>query len=188
MKTIKARKIEVPFNMTELLDKRAGNKAGILRDIIAELGELHSLDKYALRMAMGVTVKYMLETDELPEKPMSLKRFTQMMWVMIVAYTLGTMSVDEDGEVHVGTQDDISFIGEVLSADYFEFRNGKRVPATSVLPRIQDLTSEGVLKEVFETIAGKGLRKRNRLSPEHALRIAGLIMQASDLLAGETEI
>lgn len=182
-KIVKAREIVIPHDLPELLDKKAGRPKGELRNLCADDGNLREIDKWAMKVAMGFTIKNLMETPALPAKPMSLERFSHMMWVVTLAYTLGTLKVDDTGEVQIGRVTDIGFVAKVMEADEFQFRNGRKVPAEALMPVLQHLTSEDAIKQIYADIAGKGIFKRTELQADHAMNLAELVMTTTDNIA-----
>jgi hypothetical protein len=177
-KLVKAREIEIPANMPEILDRRAGKSAGELRNLLAEAGKLHTLKDEMIHALLALEIKTIMETKVLPGKPMSLHRFSEMMWVLMLTYTMGTMKVSEDGQLEIGKVNDIGFVGDLLQADEFEFRGGTRVSAQKLLYIIQQLAKEENLESIYEDVVGKGIFKRSELTARNSLQLAELIMKS----------
>ena len=186
-KIVKAREIVVPFDLTEKLDKRAGVSEGHLRNLLAENGKLHTMNEEMIRAMLALEIKTIMETKALPGAPMSLRRFAEAMWVLMLTYTMGTFKFDDDGQLEIGKTADISFVGDMLQADEFEFRGGRRAPAQKVLYVIQQLSKEENLEHIYEDVVGKGMFKRSKMLPSDSMKLAQLIMSSvKDLETSET--
>ena len=173
MKILKARKIEVPADLAE----RIGDG---LRDAIAEDGKLHNLDNEVMAVAMAREIKGVMESPELPKKPLSLARFSDMVYVFSLAYILGTVSFNEKGECELGQMQDISFVANMYDSDAIELRSGKQISPREFMLTLKELCAEDALERVYKDIMGSGLRKRRSFDPVAAYRMAKTILQAAD--------
>lgn len=184
MKIVNARIIDIPTNLPELLDKRAGKREGTLRGIIADNGKAREADKEAFKMALALEIKQIMTTKELPSsKPMTEARFCEMMWVVSLGYIIGTITIDESGGVDLGRISDIGFVSDLLDADRFKFRNGKTIPAAALMPVIQHLTDKDAVGDIYKDVAKRGFITRKEIETDHAMLLAETIMQSGDRLA-----
>lgn len=127
-KVFKTRNFVVPSDLPEKLDKTAKSEHKFI-DMMAEAGNLHDIDTWALAVPVGWALKDIMEADGLPEKRMSLERLTDALWVVMFAYCLGTMELDGDtGELIIGTMRDASYVMDVINYEKIQFRTGKVMP------------------------------------------------------------
>jgi hypothetical protein len=182
MKTLEAYEIKVPENLAELLDKRAGRKEGELRNLLAESGKLRDAKRETLKIAMGFEIKNLMESDELPEKPMSLKRFSQVLWTVFLTYVVGTIRIDDKGVLVLGEISDVSVVANLIESDKFVFRNGMQVDTPELMAKLQFMTKEDGLKGIYHDIAPKKVFKKKELDTKHALDLAELVMRTADKL------
>lgn len=179
-KVIKAREIAIPEGMAEILDGKAGRPAGELRNLLAESGKLHTLDREMLQICLGLQIRGIMEATELPGKPMSLRRFSEMMWVTTLTYITGTLAFDENNDLQVGEMNDIKLFVDLMQADEFEFRGGKRIPAEALMAVVKQLTAEEQMKSIYDDISRKGLLKSKRLATGDAMKLAELVLNVAD--------
>lgn len=158
MKTFRAKKVDIPKDLPEILDKQSSNTGITFRELMAEKGELHDLETWALAASAGKTLKMILEQENLPKKPMSKERLNDAVWVLMFAYCVGVMKVDKDGDVSLGQMNDIAEIKELNECEQIRFSTGK-VMSIKDFTMVLHANAIGA-SEIYDTIAKGTFKKK----------------------------
>lgn len=187
-KIIKAREIVIPADLPEKMDEIAGHPRGDLREILAENGSLREINHHLLAISLGKQISNLMTETGLPEKPMSLERLSDVSWVIMIAYGLGTISFDDEGNLIMGKMNDVAFIDEVQSAEKLVFRSGIEVVPKAFLPTLAIVASASALKEIYEEMVGKGPFKKKRLDANDAMNYARTLINSTDKLLSDKNV
>lgn len=184
MSIFKAEPIVVPSDMAEKLDGVTGHNEGFLRNLIADSGNLHVLEEELLAIGLMTMVKGLMEDKNLPdeEKPLSIERLSNVIYVVMFAYCTGTMRVDEEGDVAVGnSMEDVKKSLEVPMSEKIQFANGKTMPTPEFMGKLKILASPKSIGGTYKKIVKrKGLTKG--ITPQAAFSVAKVsILAAQDL-------
>lgn len=184
MKTFIAKPVVVPSDLAERYDKRAGEQAGFLRNLLADKGALRQIDEEVLAIGLMPQVKGLMEDKDLPDdcKPMSIDRLSNVIYVMMIAYCMGTMSVDDYGDVTFGEGlEDAKSALELALSDKIKFANGKTMPTQEFMGKLKAITAPSSLDGIYPHITErKGIKKT--ISPKKAHSVAMVSIKAAQKL------
>ena len=166
------REFKVPENVDELVDKASGEPIGSFRNMAADKGMLRELDLFAVAvLALPYMKAVFQEKDALPGGAATEQRLKDMLFSIVYAYSIGTMSLDEEDGISFGDADDKEYVVKTMKADYVQLPNGHVVEGDVFRSVIQKLTHEAegienILKDVKDTgVKGKIMRKEvNRVA------------------------
>jgi len=180
MKLFKAKPVVVPNDMAERYDKLTGQEEGFLRNMIADGGNLHDLEEEMLAIGLMSAVKGIMEEKRLPDSdPLSIERLCNVMYVIMFAYCIGTMTIQDDGEVSFG-QDlkDVRKAIDVNLSKEIQFANGNIMP----VPEFMGLLKEMTTPKYMERIYGKVVKRHGfirSIEPQDAFSVAKMAIIAS---------
>ncbi len=186
---LKVRKIEVPSDLTERMDANAGSPKGTLLEILTEGGQLHEVEQITLAIALGKVFAHLVEDKDMGKvipgasKAMSVERFSSVAYALLTSYMLGTVKFDENGDAILGTSSDIEYVKQIQKEERIELANGRQVLTDKLMFTIQKMTDEDTLKNIYNEIVGKGLRKHKQLKPVDAVTLVKAILQGGDEMA-----
>jgi hypothetical protein len=188
MKTFIAKPVVVPSDLAEQYDKRTHEKEGYLRNLFADMGQLHTINANVLAVGLMPMVKTIMEAKDLPDaKPLSLERLSGTMFVLMMAYCTGALHLDSDGDVLLG-EEGKSMLGSalhittLLEHDEIQFANGNKMSVKTFVRVVEGLTSEEKVKPIYGKVITKKGGFKKVLEPSDAFNLARAVILASDNL------
>ena len=174
MSVFKAKPVVVPSDMAEKLDGVSGYEKGYVRNLIANAGRLHHIDEELLSIGLVSIVKGIMEDKNLSDncKPLSLERLSNVVYVIMFAYCIGSMRVDDDCDVVFADNfDDAIKALDVQLSDKIKFANGKTMPVHKFIGMLRTASSPKSIGVVYNKIVTRqGLTKV--ITPQAAFDVA----------------
>lgn len=183
MKIIDAREIKIPENLPELFDARAGKKPGAFMDMLADSGKLREKEQFLIRMGLATYIKTVLTAEELPQKPMSIERLSDMFYAVGLAYSVGTFYFDDTGHLDIGKMEDIQFLAKLYGADKLRLRNGKTVGVMEFMSLLRSMCDPSQLDRVYKDALRGRFGAKKELDADTAYNLAGTAIAAAEHLA-----
>lgn len=185
MSVFKAEPVVVPDDLAERFDSESGHEKGYLRNLIADKGKLHQLDEELLAIGLMSFVKGLMSDKNIPDstKPLSVERLSNVVYVLMFAYCIGTMRVEEDGDVTVGRGfDDLRKALDVQLSKKIKFANGKAMPVPEFMVTLKIASSPESIGDAYNKIVTRhGLTKE--ITPQAAFDVAKTsIIGAKDVM------
>lgn len=185
MSVFKARPVVVPDDLAERFDKTTGQEEGYLRNLIADAGHLDVLEEELLAIGLMSMVKGMMEDKRLSddEKPLSVGRLSNIIYMIVLGYCTGVMQINENGDVTLGSSlDDTKRAIELVQSDKIMFANGKTMPTDEFVGKTFAIASTHSIGEAYSDIVKRQLFTKS-ISPQAAFSVAKTsIIAAKDLM------
>lgn len=176
MTTFNALPINVPSDLALQLDKRAGDEPGTVMGILTNVGMLHEKENALMAIAMTPVVLQALEQKDLDKKtaPMSLERFSNVLWFAALTYSLGLITF-RDGKVDMGSASDYAQIALFQESDTIKFRSGKEMDTDKFKMLLIAATGERVVDDIYKDIVKTNPVTRKKSIPSKAEMFAAVM-------------
>lgn len=176
-----ARDFEVPSDLPERLDSVTDEKPGTFRNMMADMGNLHEIEKWAFATSLSRLFNEIMQMDDIQfDNKMSLSRLSNTLWSVMFSYCLGTMKIDKHGFVHLGEIEDIAFVNSIMSADDIRFRTGKTMSLADFLKTLKVNTDEDCIKDIYKEVYKRRGSLKKTIVPSDMFKLAMTAINTAD--------